>query len=113
MRYDDEAPTVTVTLGEFAYKSLPKEKLEQVPLTVTVDDVCDPNPEVSITVYSDEQALTPEKTPAALLARRYDSDGETAGWNVWLDRKNYATKLCEKDAACQVPSGRYYVVRGA
>lgn len=113
MRYDAVPPTVTVNLGEFAYKALPKERLEQVALTVGVADVCDPNPEVSITVYSDEQALTPEKTPAALLARTYDSNGDAAGWNLWLDRRNYAIKMCEKDIACQVPDGRYYVVRGA
>lgn len=35
------------------------------------------------------------------------------GWDLWLDRKRYAQKLCEKDFACQVPDGRYYVVRGA
>jgi hypothetical protein len=116
VRYDETPPTVELTLGEFAYKALPKEKLEQVPLTVRVDDTCDDHPEVSITVYSDEQALIPEKTPAALLARTYtntEATGVNVGWNLWLDRKNYAVKFCEKDAACQVPSGRYYLVRGA
>lgn len=107
VRYDDQPPAVTVNLGEFAYKPLPKEKLEQVPLTIGVYDVCDPAPEVSITVYSDEQPLTPEKILAALLARTYNNAGESAGWNIWLDRKNYATKFCEKDMACQVLSGRY------
>jgi len=115
VRFDDARPTVTVNLGEFAYKPLRKERLEQLPLNVAVNDVCDPNPEVSITVYSDEQPLTPEKAQSALLARRYtntSANGLNAGWDLWLDRKNYAVKLCEKDTACQVPDGRFYIVRG-
>ena len=118
VRYDERAPVVTVNLGEFAYKPLPKEKLEQVPLTVTVRDNCDNNPEVTITVFSDEEGLNADKRPAALLARRYNPTGNNAagvnnGWDLWLDRKRYAQKLCEKDFACQVPDGRFYTVRGA
>jgi hypothetical protein len=115
VRYDNEVPVVTVNLGEFSYKPLPKEKLEQVPLTVGITDNCDHNPEVTITVFSDEVGLKTDKKPAALLARRYTNNtatGVQAGWDLWLDRKRYAQKLCEKDFACQVPSGRFYIVRG-
>ena len=115
MRYDQVPPTVGVTLGEFAYKPLPKEKLEQVPLTVGITDNCDFNPEVTITVFSDEEGLNSDKRPAALLARRWSNNtasGVQGGWDLWLDRKRYAQKLCEKDFACQAPDGRFYTVRG-
>ena len=42
----------------------------------------------------------------ALLARRWSNNtasGVQGGWDLWLDRKRYAQKLCEKDFACQVP----------
>ncbi len=108
---------VTVALGEFAAKPMKKEKLEKVPLTVGITDNCDFTPEVTITVFSDEEGINHKsKTPDALLARRYSENtvgGVQAGWDLWLDRKRYAQKMCETNFACQVPDGRFYTVRGA
>ena len=112
VRLDEVDPVVTVNLGQFAFKPLPKEKVEQVPLTVTVADVCDPSPEVTITVFSDEVGLSEKETDIdAILARKYTATGLSDGWDLWLDRKRYAVKQCEHDLACQVADGRFYIVR--
>lgn len=49
VRYDEQGHVVTVNVGEFAHKPLPKEKLEQVPLTVGITDNCDPHPLLTVT----------------------------------------------------------------
>jgi hypothetical protein len=85
-----------------------------VPLTVTVDDFCDPNPEVSITVYSDEIGIKSRKT-AAVLERKYSNTGANGvltGWGITLDRTSYAKKLCGPTMECYQADGRYFTVRG-
>ena len=98
-------------------KTEPKEKTkyEDVPLTVTIDDNCDDHPEVTITVYSDEAALTSHKDQSAILYRKYTPDtGNGAlvdGWGVDLYRFNYAQKACGVDFACEDVNGRFYIVK--
>ncbi len=91
-------------------------KWEDIPLTVTVNDVCDPTPEVSITVYSDEVTVKNPHRAAAVLERKYSNasvNGVLRGWGITLDRTSYAKKLCGSTMECYEPDGRYYIVRGA
>jgi hypothetical protein len=93
-----------------------KRRWEDIPLQVTVDDNCDPNPEVIVTVYSDEVTVkNPHKT-AAVLERRYSNTGAAGvlqGWGLTLDRASYAKKMCGPTNECYEADGRYYIVRGA
>lgn len=151
VRFDDQQPAVTVTLGTFLdKKSADGRKYEDIPLTVrayaavacsggsrpaphprpsshnrasfsnqqiTVNDNCDPNPEVTITVFSDETTVTHEfdDKPAAVLERKYSNVGPNSvlqGWGLTLDRYSYAKKLCGPHMECYEADGRYYIVRG-
>ncbi len=125
VRFDDEAPVVTVTLGDYLPKKSKKSagpsadgrKYEDIPLTIAVTDTCDPNPEITITVFSDETSVshTLENKPAAVLERKYSNtgvDGVLQGWGLTLDRYSYAKKACGHSLECHEADGRYYVVRG-
>lgn len=92
------------------------QKWEDIPLLVQVEDNCDPNPEVIITVYSDEiTAKNPHSTPA-VLERKYSNTGASGvlqGWGLTLDHTSYARKLCGPTNECYEADGRFYIVRGA
>lgn len=92
------------------------QKWEDIPLLVQVEDNCDPNPEVIITVYSDEiTAKNPHRTPA-VLERKYSNTGASGvlqGWGLTLDHTSYARKLCGPTNECYEADGRFYIVRGA
>ena len=75
---------------------------------LTVQDNCDPNPYVQITVYSDEQDAPPIKQ--ALLARRYDPQGRFIGWRVMV-RAATAVSCGNKHVRCLVADGRIYTIR--
>ena len=118
VRYDAVAPVVTVSLGNYLdKKSADGRKYEDIPLTITVSDNCDPNPEVIVTVFSDETTVTHEfdDKPAAVLERKYSNispNGVLQGWGVTLDRYSYAKKLCGPHMECLEADGRFYTVRG-
>ena len=118
VRYDEVAPTVTVTLGTFLpKKSADGRKYEDIPLTITVGDNCDVNPEVTITVFSDETSVTHDfdDKPAAVLERKYSNigpNGVLQGWGLTLDRYSYAKKMCGPSMECYEADGRFYTVRG-
>ena len=118
VRYDETDPTVGVTLGTFVpKKSADHRKYEDIPLTITVSDNCDPNPEVIVTVFSDETTVTHEfdDKPAAVLERKYSNigpNGVLQGWGVTLDRYSYAKKMCGPHMECHEADGRFFIVRG-
>ena len=118
VRYDAVAPVVTVSLGNYLdKKSADGRKYEDIPLTITVSDNCDPNPEVIVTVFSDETTVTHEfdDKPAAVLERKYSNitpGGKFIGWGITLDRYSYAKKMCGPHMECHEADGRFYTVRG-
>lgn len=91
----------------------PKTKYEDVPLNIRVNDNCDDHPEVTVTVYSDEEGLTEHKEDAAILYRKYTPNTGSAalldGWGVNLFRYKYAQK-CGVDFACEEADGRFFTV---
>jgi hypothetical protein len=88
-----------------------QKKYEDVGLAVNVDDNCDDNPEVTITVYSDEIGIVEHKENAAILYRKYTNAGLLNGWGVWLYRYKTATKTCGAAFECTEADGRFYTVR--
>jgi hypothetical protein len=118
VRFDDQKPVVTVTLGNYLNKkSADHRKYEDIPLTITVSDNCDPNPELTITVFSDERSVSHsfDDKPAAVLERKYSNTGVNGvlqGWGITLDRFSYAKKLCGPSLECHEADGRFYTVRG-
>lgn len=84
-------------------------------LTVTVNDVCDPNPLVTIDVFSDEAPLIQKLEPSAVLGRTYSTVNTNAvisGWRLTLNR-NYLSHSSGMDKAFTTPNmdGRFYTVR--
>lgn len=119
VRFDEEPPMVDLTLGTYLDKKsrAVKTKFEDIPMSITVTDNCDPNPELTITVFSDEKSVSHDydDVPVAVLERKYSNtgpDGVLTGWGLTLDRFSYARKLCGPGLECHEADGRFYTVRG-
>ncbi len=118
--YDDVAPVVTLSVAKDKIEEKTKIKgavLVDVGLTVGATDVCTPNPNVTVRVYSDELYLKDTdswKARTVQLSRVEAAPGVVTGWQLLLAAE--AFKKCNIGAyACgdiepQAGNGRVYTI---
>ena len=87
--YDDVAPAVTLSVvgNKFQEKMTGAKKMElvDVGLSITATDVCTPNPNVTVRVYSDEEYLKDAdswKARTVQLSRVEATPGIVTGWTL-------------------------------
>jgi hypothetical protein len=118
--YDDVAPVVTLSVAKDEIEEKTASKgvaLVDVGLTITATDVCTPNPNVTVRIYSDELYLKDAdgwKARTVQLSRVEAVPGVVTGWKLLLAAE--AFKKCNVGAyACggvdpQAGNGRVYTI---
>lgn len=85
--YDDVAPVVTLSVAKDKLDETGRKdaKLVDVGLTISATDVCTPNPNVTVRVYSDELYLKDAdswKARTVQLSRVEATPGVVTGWKL-------------------------------
>lgn len=118
--YDDVAPAVTLSVAKAQIEDTmgaKSTKLVDVGLTITATDVCTPNPNVTVRVYSDELYLKDVdswKARTVQLSRIEAVPGVVTGWRLLLAAE--AFKKCNigpyacGGTAPQAGNGRVYTI---
>ena len=118
--YDDVAPVVTLSVAQDKIEEKAGIKgaaLVDVGLAITATDVCTPNPNVTVRVYSDELYLKDAdswKASTVQLSRVESALGVVTGWKLLVaaeafDKCNIRKYACGGNAP-QKGNGRVYTI---
>lgn len=118
--YDDVAPVITLSVAKDKIKeekAIKGPKLIDVGLAITATDVCTPNPNVTVRVYSDELYLKDTdswKGRMVQLSRIEAVPGVVTGWKLLVAAETFA-KCNIGPYACggiahQMGNGRVYTI---
>ena len=118
--YDDVAPVVTLSVAQDKLQQTAATKklgLVDVGLTITATDVCTPNPNVTVRVYSDElytKDADSWKARTVQLSRIEATPGIVTGWKLLVAAEafhkcNVGAYACGGTTA-QAGNGRVYTI---